>query len=114
MDGDDTPDLGDRLLTLEFDFLKHLTSLALATIGGAVTLAGSFLAALPDKRPLWLATGAIAVAGGLAFQAQHRLLRDARLAGRPSRTVRIYREIAAGLYGLGMGFLLAIAYGALR
>jgi hypothetical protein len=104
----------DEQMALEFDFLKHLTSLSVATIGGAVTLGGSIFAKVPDKALLWGATGLVAAGGALAFQGHHLML--GRLAaGRPAGRLGWWaRNVAAGLYAIGTGLLIVFAYASLR
>ncbi|GGI93439.1 hypothetical protein GCM10007973_32140 [Polymorphobacter multimanifer] len=103
----------DQYVTLEYDFLKHLTSLSLIAIGGALTFAGSIFAEAPDKTRLWLAIAVFIASGTLGFTGQHTLLKQQRLRRPLGRSVSFCREVGMGLFGLGAGTLVAFAYGAL-
>ena len=69
---------GEQLVTLEYDFLKHMTSLSLLSLGGVVTFAGSIFEKVEDQRPLWLAALLFMLAGLLAFLGQLELLKRLR------------------------------------
>lgn len=103
----------DQYVTLEYDFLKHITSLSLVAIGGALTFAGSIFAAAPDQSRLWLATGMLIGAGILAFSGQQRLLKLLRTDQPVGRSVSLYREAAVLVFGFGTGTLVAFAYTAI-
>lgn len=98
-----------RRLALEFDFLKHLTSLSLFGVGGVVTLAGSIFAATPDKDRLWLAMLGFGVAATLALWAQHSLL-DKAETGRIGRFERWLRDLSALTLGAATGGLGMFSY----
>lgn len=107
----------DRLLMLRYDFLKHLTSLSILSIGGTVTFAGSIFEKVADKHVLWLATGGLAAAAVIAFTGQMTLLRDL---DPDSRAISRWRKWLLGHWGLGAAqsiafatFCLAMSVGAL-
>lgn len=110
MDTDDRLELpankSERLLMLQYDFLKHLTSLSLLSIGGVVTFAGSIFDKVGDKQPLWFATGGLVVAAIMAFSGQLTLL------GRldPSSVSKSgWKKLLLGYWGLGPAPSIAIA-----
>lgn len=118
---------GDRLVTLEYDFLKHITSLSLLSLGGVVTFAGSIFEKVEDQRPLWLAALLFMLAGLLAFLGQLELLKRLRESGRQRPRPRwqmmllmqslppvIALQLAAFALCLGSGLLLGFAFEALN
>lgn len=96
----------ERLLMLQYDFLKHLTSLSLLAIGGTVTFAGSIFAEVSDKQTLWSATGGFAIAAILAFTGQMSLLRSLDVS---SIATANWKRWILGQWGLKPAHSIAVA-----
>ena len=101
------------MVTLEYDFLKHITSLSLVAIGGALTFAGSIFAAAADKSRLWLGSRHADRLGHPGLFGQQRLLKLLRTDQPVGRSVSLYREAAVLVFGFGTGTLVAFAYTAI-
>lgn len=92
--------------TLEYDFLKFLTTLAILVLGGVLTLAPS-AKALP-RESLVVVMIMVSMAGAIAATGAEAIV-AARVAKRPlNRFARWSRGIAMGLLGAGTGFFLSI------
>lgn len=118
---------GDQLVTLEYDFLKHITSLSLLSLGGVVTFAGSIFEKVEDQRPLWLAALLFMLAGLFAFLGQLELLKRLRERGRQHPRPRWHMlllmqsvppalslQLAAFALCVGSGLMLGFAFEVLR
>lgn len=106
----ETIDRRDQYVTLEYDFLKHITSLSLIAIGGAMTFAGSIFAGVPDQSRLWQAVAVLIGAGMIAFSGQQKLLKLLRTGKPVGRAVSVYRDLALLAFGFGTGMLVVFAY----
>lgn len=102
-----------RALAYEYDYLKQCTTLALAGLGGLITLAGSIFARVPDKSGLAWSGVLFALGAVAAFQGQNALVDRARLPGQLRSPPRGWRLVATGTIGLGAGALLRFAADAL-
>ena len=94
--------------SLLYDYLKHLASLSLITLGGILTI--SQMDATNDISAGNLATAIVLVGagGGLAFACSTELAAG-RYAGKPlSRTFNWSRRIAPGFFVVGIGYALAM------
>ncbi|MFC3711751.1 hypothetical protein ACFOMD_04165 [Sphingoaurantiacus capsulatus] len=96
--------------TLDYDFMKQVSTLALAALGGVVTFAGSIFAEVSDKRGLWLSAALFAVAAVTSFQAQDNIVRRVSAGRAPDWRYRVLRTLAVGGLGIGAGVLLGFAY----
>lgn len=112
--GGSTADEAARFATaLDYDCMKQVSTLALAALGGIVTLAGSVFAAVADKDGLWVSAGLFALSALAAFQAQDDIVGRVRQRRTPDWRFRAWRSLAAGGLGVGAGVLLGFAYRAL-
>jgi hypothetical protein len=102
---------GEGLL---YDYSKFVTTLALLSLGGVVTLTQAGDA---DDLKLWklgLVIGAISAGGVLALTTASGVV-DARAAGKePSRRLPLQLKIALGLIALGLGAFLQMWWQILR
>jgi hypothetical protein len=69
-----SPVSNDTVAALSFDFLKQLTTLSLASAGGAITLLQVAISAPKAKYLAYVATGLLFLAAVLALQAQQILV----------------------------------------
>jgi len=92
--------------TLQYDFLKFLTTLAILVLGGVLSLAPS-KEHLP-RGSLVMVMIMVSMAGAVAAIGADGIV-AARIAKRPlGRFARLSRGIAMGLLGAGTGFFLSI------
>lgn len=110
---DSDPPETRTLASLEYDYLKHLTTLSLIGVGGVVTFAGSIFADIPDKSGLAYAAVLFFFAAAFALWGQDKLLAALRRRRPPPRQIAFARYVAVAGIGLGAGMMLAYAYRAL-
>ncbi|PZN92475.1 MAG: hypothetical protein DCF31_16085 [Alphaproteobacteria bacterium] len=118
MDEDSAPPEDDdnarrHWISLEYDYLKQLTSLSLLAIGGTLTVAGSIFAQVPDKTRMWQALAAFVVGGILAFSAQSEMLSSLRKRRPLGKRIFMLGNLAAAAFGLGSAGLIIFAYQAI-
>ena len=100
----------ERLL---YDWFKHLTSLSLLAIGGALSLSQAGGAKV-DPVPLGIIVIALGVAGACSFSGADQFVRAAA-EGRPvPRTARLLQRAAPGFLGMGVGAFMAVFIGSLN
>ena len=89
---------------LLYDYFKHLTTLALVALGGAISIAKGAIA----TSTLGTIVFAIGLGGGLALIGLLAVVRE-RLAGKPtSRYVRWLRTASGVLFTFGVGMFLVV------
>lgn len=90
---------------LLYDFFKHISTLSLVAIGGALGIA-------PDevgRDALALVLLSIGLAGAVAVMGLLSITR-AHAAGQPMpERVRLYRTLAGGLFSFGIGTFLVVS-----
>jgi hypothetical protein len=106
-------DAGRHAALLEYDFLKHLTTLGLTAVGVIVTLAGTVFTGTADRDRLWVGAGLFLAGAVLAFMALDGIVRDARAGKLPGRAASRYRYLAVATMGMGVGVVLSFAHSAL-
>ncbi|NJC04520.1 hypothetical protein GGQ97_000313 [Sphingomonas kaistensis] len=111
MDEDETPPVSeaDRLL---YDWFKHLTSLSLLAIGGALSLSQAGGAKV-DPIPLGIIVIAMGVAGACSFSGADQLVRAAAEGKPVPRSARLLQRAAPGFLGMGVGAFMAVFIGGL-
>ena len=100
---------GEDLL---YDFFKHMTSLSLVTLGGALTI--SQMPAM-DIRPfsLGMVVVMLAVAGVAGFAGMDEIVK-ARLDSKDATgRVGFYRKVCPATFGIGVGAFLSLFFRAL-
>jgi hypothetical protein len=104
---DDEKMLGPGREQLLYDWFKHLTSLSLLAIGGALSLSQTGKANVAAL-PLTVIVVALAAAGICSFTGADKLVRAAA-AGQPlPRSVLLFSRAAPGFLGVGVGAFLAV------
>ena len=105
-DDGDLPARNDRELLL-YDFFKHVTSLALLTLGGVLAIAQA--ADRSDVKPLLLIGVLIIIsAGGIcSFVGAGEIVKK-RYTGASSHHIEFYRRAAPALLAVGVGMFLGI------
>ena len=100
---DAAPD-GELLL---YDFLKHLTSLALLTLGGILIVAGTVDKA--DVKPIVLIAVLVVVSasGVLSFAGASEIVKK-RYTGSTTHNLDFYRKAAPMLLAIGAGMFLSL------
>jgi len=89
---------------LLYDYFKHLTTLALVALGGAIGIAKGTIA----NQTLGVIVLAIGLGGGLALVGLLAVVRE-RLAGKPmSGYVRWLRTLSGGFFSFGVGMFLVV------
>ena len=93
---------------LQYDFFKHLTSLALLTLGGVLVMAKE--ANKADVHPVMIITVLvlIAAAGVCAFSGAWEIVRSRSSGTPPLSTLKFYRAAAPALLALGVGMFLTL------
>ena len=92
--------------TMLYDFAKFLTTLSLLVLGGMLTLSGAARAGDLKLFNIVFVSGAVALAGIIAFLTANGLV-EARARGRePSERLPTLMKISTGLIGLGIGGFL--------
>ena len=98
-------DDGELLL---YDFFKHLTTLALLTLGGVLTV--SQIVDRADVKP-WLLTAVLVTVslGGIAsFSGASEIVRARYTRTPPHKSLNLYRIAAPALLALGVGMFLSM------
>lgn len=93
-------------LLLEYDHLKHLTTLSLVALGGVLSLAQSQQKL--GNTAMLVAVFFVAGGGGLALSALEQIVKAKRTGVPPGRIYRWSRAGANSLFSLGVGAFLAI------
>jgi hypothetical protein len=91
---------------LQYDFFKHLTSLALLTLGGVLVLAKE--ANKADVKPVMIMAVLVLISGAgvCAFSGASEIVR-ARYSNKPPLPVlKIYRIVSPSLLAVGVGMFL--------
>ena len=92
---------------LLYDYFKHLTSLALLTLGGVLAIAQA--ADRTDVKPPMLILVLITISAGgiMSFVGAGEIVKK-RYLGVPSRKIDLYRKVAPSLLALGVGMFLGV------
>jgi hypothetical protein len=100
------PPAGDSELLL-YDYFKHLTSLALLTLGGVLAIAQA--ADRADVKPFMLIIVLVVIsAGGIcSFVGAGEIVRR-RYTGSSPHKIEFYRKAAPALLALGVGMFLGV------
>ena len=110
----------DIVVTLSFNFLNQLTTLSLASAGGAITLLQISITSPKAKLLAYIATGVLFFAATLALQAQQILVERIRSNSsaytdlsfkklKLSRTVKMEERMTAAsfiMFGIGIALLM--------
>lgn len=89
---------------LLYDYFKHLTTLALIALGGAIGIAEGKI----ERGILGAIVVCIGLGGGLALVGLLAVVRE-RLAGKPmSGYVRLLRTASGALFSFGVGIFLVV------
>ena len=89
---------------LLYDYFKHITTLALVALGGALGIADERI----PRDALALVVFCIGMGGGLALMGLLAVVRE-RVAGRPlPRSARWLRTLSGALFSFGVGTFLAL------
>ena len=99
------PDDGDLL---QYDFFKHLTSLALLTLGGVLILAEKASEANVKSHLVLTVLVLISGAGVCAFSGASEIVRSRQTKTPPLPTLKFYRMAAPALLGIGVGMFLTL------
>jgi hypothetical protein len=93
---------------LLYDFFKHLTSLALFTLGGVLILAQS--ADREDVKPALLIAVLVIISasGVLAFSGTSEITRARYTGTPPYRSLDLLRKAAPAMLALGVGMFLSM------
>jgi hypothetical protein len=90
-------------LLLEYDYFKHLSTIALVTIAALLT----FVQAGEGTRLVMISISAVAVSAVLAFSAMNQIIVH-RKTGKPLRKFhRWERSISTATYALGLGIAMS-------
>jgi hypothetical protein len=102
-----TPSEGDGDLLL-YDFFKHLTSLALLTLGGVLIVIQDVDP--KDVKPFMVIIdiGIISLSGILAFSGSSEIARSRYLGIPPAKSLEFLRKAAPALLTIGAGMFLAM------
>jgi di/tricarboxylate transporter len=93
-------------LLLEYDYLKHISTLSLATLGGILSI--SKLDEKASQLSVALAIALVAVGGALALMCGMQIVVSRRNDKPLSRWFRAYSAAATGLFMGGIGVFLGI------
>lgn len=89
---------------LLYDYFKHLTTLALVALGGALGIADERI----PRDAMMLVVVCIGMGGGLALMGLLAIVRE-RVAGRPlPKSARWLRTLSGALFSFGVGTFLAL------
>ncbi|HEX8127439.1 MAG TPA: hypothetical protein VF548_17830 [Allosphingosinicella sp.] len=96
---------GDLLL---YDFFKHLTSLALLTLGGLLIVIKDVDP--KDVKPLMVIIdiAIISLSGILAFSGSSEIVKARYTGAAPGRSIEFLRRAAPGALSIGVGMFLAM------
>jgi hypothetical protein len=96
---------GELLL---YDFFKHLTSLALVTLGGVLVLAEKANGANARPDMIVAVLVLISASGIAAFSGAGEIVRSRYTGSKPLAVLKIYRVAAPALLGVGVGMFLSL------
>ena len=97
---------GDGALLL-YDYFKHMTTLALVTLGGILAIPQS-IGTQMTVRELLPSLGLIALSGAFSLYAMEAIIKS-RLESRPlPKAMRWNRLIVGGTFGIGVGAFLGL------
>lgn len=97
---------GELLL---YDYFKHMTTLALVTLGGILTISQSLDTPVP-LRDLATVVVLISLGGALSLHGLETIIK-ARLRDRAlPRWIHWYRTLAGGSFGIGTGLFLGLVW----
>ncbi|MFS0737829.1 hypothetical protein ABC347_12335 [Sphingomonas sp. 1P06PA] len=94
---------------LLYDYFKHLTTLSLVALGGALGIA-------PEKvgrNELGLVVITIGLAGGIALMGLLAITRARSDGLAMPRQVRLYRSLSGGFFSFGIGMFLVLSVSSL-
>jgi hypothetical protein len=96
---------GELLL---YDFFKHLTSLALLTLGGVLVLAKEANRADVKTEMIVIVLVLISASGIAAFSGAGEIVRARYTRSEPFPTLKYYRMAAPALLAIGVGMFLTL------
>lgn len=95
---------------LQFDYLRQIAMLAIAAIGGIITLAGSVFQDAADKSFMWNAVGGFVITAYLAAVAQDELIKLVLKEKDRMGWIRFLLSICLMIFGLSLAFFILFAF----
>ena len=91
---------------LQFDYLRQIAMLAIAAIGGIITLAGSVFAAAGDKTLMWYAVAGFVLSAYIAAIAQDELIKMILKQRDRMGWIRFLLTLSLSLFGLSLALFI--------
>jgi hypothetical protein len=100
--------LDDSAELLQYDFCKHLTSLAILVLGGVLIVAKDFDPADVKPWSILIAMALVSLGGVCAFSSSSEIVRARSSGTSPKKSQRILMQAGAGFLATGTGYFMAL------
>jgi hypothetical protein len=93
---------------LQYDFCKHLTSLAILVLGGVLIVAKDFDPADVKPTAILIAMALVALGGVCAFGSSSEIVRARSRGTKPKKSQKLFMQAGAGFLATGTGYFMAL------
>ena len=93
---------------LQYDFCKHLTSLAILVLGGVLIIAKDFDSTDVKPTSILIAMALVALGGVCAFGSSSEIVRARSSGTKPKKSQKIFMQAGAALLATGTGYFMAL------
>jgi hypothetical protein len=93
---------------LQYDFSKHLTSLAILVLGGVLIVAKDFNPDDVKPASILIAMALVALGGVCAFASSSEIVRARSSGTKPKKSQKLLMHAGAGFLATGTGYFMAL------